>query len=149
MNQAGFPVTAADLRPMVPLIHERLKTLTEAVNWIDFFFVEDLEYDAHLLVGNKMSAAGSLDALKQARQRLASLPSFEIETIEPPLRSLADELSLKVGQLLGIIRVAVTGKTVAPPLFETLAILGRERSLLRIDRGLQALAALVNGAAVE
>ena len=145
MNQAGFQVTAADLRPMVPLIQERLKTLTEAVNWIDFFFVEDLEYDAHLLVGTKMDAAGSLDALRQARQRLASLPSFEIETIEPPLRSLADELSLKVGQLLGIIRVAVTGKTVAPPLFETLGILGQQRSLLRIDRGLQALAGLVNG----
>jgi glutamyl-tRNA synthetase len=142
MNQAGFQVTAADLRRMVPLIQERLKTLTEAADWIDFFFAEDLAYDAHLLVGNKMSASESLDALRQARERLAALPDFEIETVEPTLRGLAEELSLKVGQLLGIIRVAVTGKTVAPPLFETLAILGRERSLLRIDRGLQALAGL-------
>jgi glutamyl-tRNA synthetase len=144
VNQAGFNVAASDLRPLVPLIQERLKTLTEAVNWIDFFLKEDLEYDAHLLVGNKMSAAESLGALGQARERLAALPGFEIETIEPALRSLADELSLKAGQLLGIVRVAVTGKTVAPPLFETLILLGRGRSLARIDRGLQALARLTD-----
>jgi glutamyl-tRNA synthetase len=147
MSRAGFEVAPAVLRPMVPLIQERLKTLAEAVNWIDFFFQKDLEYDAQLLVGNKMSAVESLEALRRAQERLAALPSFDIETIEPALRSLAEELSLKVGQLLGIIRVAVTGKTVAPPLFETLIILGRAKSLARIDRGLQALAGLADQAA--
>ena len=74
--------------------------------------------------------------------RIQKSPDFEAETIEPPLRALAADLALKVGQLLGIIRVAVTGKKVAPPLFETLAVLGQERSLTRLDQGIAALASL-------
>jgi glutamyl-tRNA synthetase len=89
-----------------------------------------------------MDAAGSLAALKRARETMASLPAFEVEFLEPALRSLAAEAGLKVGQLLGIVRVAVSGKKVAPPLFETLAILGRERALARIDQGIERLAGL-------
>ena len=143
LHEAGYQVTAADLKPIVPLIQQRLKTLKEAVNWIDFFFRKDLEYDANLLVGKKMNAAGSQSALQQARQTLAALPSFDVEVIDTSLRTLAAEKGLKVGQLLGIIRVAVSGKTVAPPLFETLAILGQERILTRIDQGIEALEGLV------
>jgi glutamyl-tRNA synthetase len=93
-----------------------------------------------------MTATASYDALQQARQVLAALPSFAVEAIETAMRELADELELKVGQLLGIVRIAVSGKTVAPPLFETLAILGRERTLTRIDEGLRALSSLVQPA---
>jgi glutamyl-tRNA synthetase len=140
LDRAGFGVTADDLGPMVPLIQERIKTLAEAVDWLDFFFQEAIQYDPELLVAKKMDAAASLDALKHAREVLASLPGFEVEAIESSLRALADRLGLKVGQLLGPIRAAVTGKRVAPPLFETLAILGRERTLDRIDGGIDALA---------
>ncbi len=142
LTEAGFDATAQELVPMVPLIQERLRTLDEAASWLDFFFLGDLEYDANLLVGKKMDVVESQDALRQARATLAGLPDFSAEAIEPALRNLADQLGLKVGQLLGIIRVAVSGKSVAPPLFETLAILGQERSLMRIDRGLDALAHL-------
>jgi glutamyl-tRNA synthetase len=144
LRQEGLEVEITDLVPLVPLIQERLKTLSEAAGWIDFFFHDSIEYDASQLVGKKMTATGSHDALWQARDRLAALPDFEVETIEGSLRALADELGLKVGQVLGIIRVAVSGKTVAPPLFETLSILGRERVLTRIDRGLEALSDLAD-----
>jgi glutamyl-tRNA synthetase len=139
LAEARFETTAADLYPMVPLVQERIKTLSEAVSWLDFFFQQDLEYDANLLIGKNMDVAESQNALSQARTTLACLGEFGVETIEPTLRELAENLSLKLGPLLGIIRVAVTGKTVAPPLFETLAILGQERTLARIDRGLNAL----------
>jgi glutamyl-tRNA synthetase len=142
LGGAGFDVTAASVRPMVPLIQERLKTLNEAVSWIDFFFEDELTYDSGLLVGKKMDAPGSLAALERARETLASLPTFEVEVLEPALRSLAAELGLKVGQLLGVVRVAISGKQVAPPLFETLAILGREKALARIDQGTERLAVL-------
>jgi glutamyl-tRNA synthetase len=142
LAEAGFDVTARDLVPMVPLVQERLTTLDEAASWLDFFFQQNLEYDAGLLVGKKMDAAESQDALSQARTVLADLPEFDAETIESALRNLADDLDLKVGQLLGIIRVAVSGKRVAPPLFETLAILGQTQSLARIDHGLDELARL-------
>lgn len=140
LGRAGFDVTADDLRPMVPLIQERIKTLAEAVDWLDFFFQEEIQYDPELLVAKKMDPAASLDALTRARAVLASLPKFEVEAIESSLRALADRLGLKVGQVLGSLRVAVTGKMVAPPLFETLAILGRERTLDRIDSGIDVLA---------
>ena len=142
LRQEGLEVATPDLVPLVPLIQERLKTLSEAADWIDFFFQEPDGYDANLLVGKKMTVAESRDALQQARDRLAALPNFEVETIDGALRALADELGLKVGQLLGVVRVAVSGKTVAPPLFETLSILGRERVVARIDRGLEALSNL-------
>jgi glutamyl-tRNA synthetase len=144
LSQAGYNVEPAEVLPMVPLIQERLKTLAEAVDWLDFFFQQDLEYEPELLMGKKMKADETRVALRQARERLAALPVFEVEAIDASLRALADDLSLKVGQLLGIIRVAVTGKTVAPPLFETLAILGRDQTLARIDRGLERLA-LITG----
>ena len=142
LRKNGLEVDAADLVPIVPLIQERLKTLSEAADWIDFFFQEPADYDANLLVGKKMTVAGSRDALQQARDRLASLPDFEVETIDSALRALADELGVKVGPLLGVVRVAVSGKKVAPPLFETLSILGRERVLARIDRGLEVMSTL-------
>ena len=142
LTQEGLEVDAADLVPVVPLIQERLKTLSEAAGWVDFLFREPSGYDASLLVGKKMTAASSRDALQQARDKLAALPDFEVETIDSALRALADELGLKIGQLLGVVRVAISGKNVAPPLFETLSILGRKRVLARIDRGLEALATL-------
>jgi glutamyl-tRNA synthetase len=135
-------LTGADLatvRRLAPLVQERLKKLAELVELTDFFFTAELDYDPQLLIGKKMTAEESLAALARARETLASLPDFGEETLEPALRALAEEMSLKVGQLFGVIRVAVTGKKVAPPLFGTLAVLGREKALLRMDKALQIL----------
>jgi glutamyl-tRNA synthetase len=140
MIEAGYDVKAEDLKPIVPLIQERIKTLTEVVDRAAFFFKEELAYDPALLVGKKMTAAESLAALKRARAVLAGLPDFEVETSEAALRTLADELGLKAGPLFGIVRVAVTGEKVSPPLFETMAVLGQATTLARIDRALEVLA---------
>jgi glutamyl-tRNA synthetase len=144
LAEAGFDVTAAEVRPLVPLVQERLKTLADVVEWTDFFFQEELVYDPAQLVGKNVSAAESLAALQQVRGVLAGLADFDAESIDTALRAQAEELGLKVGSMLGIVRVAITGKAVAPPLFETLAILGREKSLARIDRGINALTTLTN-----
>jgi len=142
MLEAGFDVTAADMRPIVPLVQERLKALGEVVEKAGFFFQEDLVYDADLLVGKKMTAAESLSALQQAREALSALSDFEPEMMEPPLRDLVAELGLKAGQLFGIVRVAVAGKKVAPPLLETMAVLGQPRCLERMDKATEGLASL-------
>ena len=73
---------------------------------------------------------------------MQKLPLFEEESLEKALRRLADDLSLTAGQLFGIIRIAVTGKKVAPPLFGTLALLGRKRVLRRIELALEHLTRL-------
>ncbi|MGD8792470.1 MAG: glutamate--tRNA ligase [Anaerolineae bacterium] len=140
MVEAGYEVTANDLKPIVPLIQERIKTLTEVVDRAAFFFKEELAYAPALLVGKKMTPEESLAALKQARAALTEVADFEVETLEGTLRGLAEALGLKAGPLFGIVRVAVTGEKVSPPLFETLAVLGQTSTLARMDRALKVLA---------
>ncbi|MBC8450083.1 MAG: glutamate--tRNA ligase [Chloroflexi bacterium] len=128
-----------ELRPFIPLIQERIKLLSEATPLIDFAFTDELSVEPEMLVGKKMTAAESLAALRAARAALAEMASFDAEALEERLRPLAAELGLKAGQLFGILRVATTGKQVAPPLFGTLAILGQARVLARLDAAEQML----------
>ena len=133
------PLCSEYVRDIVPLVQERLRKLSEAPELTEFFFVEDLEYDAALLVAKGLTAAQSLVALERARERLERVPDFTTEMLETALRALAEELKLKTAQLFGTLRVAVTGRTVAPPLFQTMAVLGRERVLRRVDAALMRL----------
>jgi glutamyl-tRNA synthetase len=152
LSQAGLigdPPGAAErayVERLVPLIHERLEELGEAPGLLEFFFRDvgprpdvALPYDPALLVPKNLDVAAAAAALRAARDRLAALETWSEGQIEEQLRALAEELGLKTGQLFGAIRVAVTGRTVAPPLFETLAALGRERTLARLDAAAQAL----------
>ncbi|MDY7077735.1 MAG: glutamate--tRNA ligase [Chloroflexota bacterium] len=131
------------LRPIVPLVQERLKRLDEVVEWTAFLFREVETPPAEQLVGKKMRPEESLEALRRARGLLAEVAPFEPEAMEPPMRALADELGLKAGQLFGILRWAVTGQKVAPPLFGSLAIVGRGQVLARLDAAETVLAASV------
>jgi glutamyl-tRNA synthetase len=144
LQQAGLSADEGTMHRLVPLIQERMKRLTDVVDLVDFFFTEDLRYDPQLLIGKKMDPATSLEALRRAYQVLEEMPSFDEETLEASLRGLTEELGLKAGQLFGIVRVAVTGKVVAPPLFGTLNILGQERVLVRLQRADEALDRLVS-----
>jgi glutamyl-tRNA synthetase len=132
------------LLAMVPLIQERIKTLADAGELVDFAFLPEIAYDPQMLVAKGLDAAGSLAALEAARGRLADLPFIE-EQMEPPMRQLAEDLGLKAGQLFGILRVAVTGKNVAPPLFGSMVAVGRERTLARLDRAEELLRKLEPG----
>lgn len=133
------------LLALVPLIHERIKTLKEAPELTDFFFRAELVYDPALLLPKSGNREQALDALRRSRERLARIvaPSEGLapEPLEATFRALADELGMKAAQLFGILRVAVTGRTVAPPLFQTMALLGPERTLDRIDQAVSLLAA--------
>ncbi|MDH4208903.1 MAG: glutamate--tRNA ligase, partial [Anaerolineae bacterium] len=127
--QAGLKADEEMVGRLVPLVQERMKVLHDAVELLDFFFKEDLDYQTDWLVGKKMDTADSLEALRRVIDVLEHVPSFDEEALEKSLRELTEQLGLKAGQLFGIIRVAVTGKQVAPPLFGTLSILGLERTL--------------------
>ncbi|MBA7713587.1 Glutamate--tRNA ligase 2 [subsurface metagenome] len=124
------------VREILPLVQERAKTLLEVVELTRFFFVDELDYEPQMLIGKKMDNNSTVKALKAAQQKLEPLSSFDTDSLEAVLRPLAPELGLKTGQLFSVLRVAVTGQTAAPPLFETMAVLGRERSLKRIAAAL-------------
>jgi glutamyl-tRNA synthetase len=127
--------TADDVRALLPMIRERLPTLSAVGPLVDFLFVEELRVEPDLLVPKRWDPATALQALSAARQVIAAVGevSFEADELEGPLRRLAEERRWKPGDLFMTIRVAVTGKTATPPLFDTLVALGYERSLARLD----------------
>ena len=133
----------AKLLRLVPLVQERLKRLEEVVEWTRCLLQEIEPPPAERLVGKKMTPEESLLALRRVRGLLAELEPFEPEAMEAPMRVLAEELGLKAGQLFGIVRWAVTGQEVAPPLFGSLAVLGREQVLTRLDAAEAVLAASI------
>jgi glutamyl-tRNA synthetase len=138
------PLDEGYILRMVPLIRERVKRLDDLKRFAEFFFLcDDLDYSVSELLG-KAFAGRTQDAalaLGAARERVASLPSWDEGSLEGALRPLAEELSLKAGDLFMLIRVAVTGGPVAPPLFQSMAVLGRERCLARLARALDRLGA--------
>ncbi len=136
---AGYQVDEKVLLDIIPIIQQRIATLEEAPVMAGFFFEETVNPNPAELVGAKMTANESAEALRAAYDLMAKLPEINIEIAESPLRELADQLHLKAGQLFGILRVAVTGKTVSPPLIESMAIIGKEKVLERMLEGIQLL----------
>ncbi|GAB4470575.1 MAG: glutamate--tRNA ligase [Anaerolineales bacterium] len=145
--RAGLQVDDQKLIQIAPIIQERLVTLDDAVDMAAFFFQDHLEYDEALLVGKNMTAADSLKAVKESFDLLGRLEFDEKETLETALRSLADRMGLKAGQLFGILRIAVTGRSVSPPLIESMLILGKETVLARIQIAIKKLEQAINQSA--
>jgi glutamyl-tRNA synthetase len=141
LQEKGLEVELAFLVRVVPLIQERIGTLAEALEWIDFFFEDEVYPDPAELPGKKMDAAQTVEALAEARAVLAQVEPFDRDAIEAVLRAKADELGLKAGQFFQPIRIAVTGRRVAPPLFGTLELIGRQTVLERLDNAREALVA--------
>ena len=140
LNRAGLPVDLKTAQQIAPLVQERLKRLGEAVPLVDFIFADQIEYDPKQLIGNKMDAAGSLHALQNAGQVLDSFDSFDDEeAFEREMRAAAEKLGLKPAQFFGVLRVAVTGKTVTPPLAGTLKLMGKAKTMARLRTALERL----------
>ncbi len=129
------------LQILVPLVQERLKTLRDVVELTDFVFQDIDVPPIEKIIGKKMTAEESLVALRATQKLLRESVQFDAESLEQPMRDLAKELGLKVGQLLGIVRNVVTGKKVSPPLFGTIQAIGRETTLKRLEDAEEALVA--------
>lgn len=123
------------------LVQERAKTLAEVPELASFFFGDDLQYETSLFLKGKVDAKSAARAITAASQKLSEVTTWDANSLESLLRSLATELNLQTGEFFSLLRVALTGRTAAPPLFQTMAVLGRDRCLRRLKRALQLLAA--------
>ena len=133
--------TDEELRSLLPMIVERLPRLGVIGDLVGFLWVDDLQVDPAVLVPKRWDAATTHEALLAARDVVAETSSvtFEADELEPPLRALAEARGWKAGDLFMSIRVAVTGRTATPPLFDTLVALGRDRTLQRLSKAIAVL----------
>jgi glutamyl-tRNA synthetase len=139
VRQAGFNVTPEKMLRITPLIRERIKLLRDVLTAADFFFVDQLPpYDPAELIPQKGDAAMAKKVLEKAKTVLANV-EFKHDPLDQTLRAAAQELGIKAGQMFQPIRVAVCGRKNAPPLFETLEVLGRETTAARIEQAISKL----------
>jgi glutamyl-tRNA synthetase len=133
-EQSGLAASPEKLLAVTPLIRERIKLLRDAVAAADFFFLPQLApYDPAELIPQKGDAALARRVLGEAERVLADT-AFDHDSLDKALRGAAASLGLKAGPMFQPIRVAVCGRKNAPPLFETLVVLGREVCLERIGQ---------------
>jgi len=136
---AGFSVTPEKMLRVTPLIRERIELLRDVLTAADFFFVDQLPpYDSAELIPQKGDAAMARKVLTRAKEVLANV-EFKHDPLDHSLRAAAQELGVKAGQMFQPIRVAVCGRKNAPPLFETLEVLGKETTLNRVALASQRL----------
>jgi glutamyl-tRNA synthetase len=132
ISRAGYMLDENLLYQVIPIIRERLVTLDDVIPVAGFFFKEEIKYDPNELVADKLTPTESADIARKSYQVLEALPQITKELAEPPLRNLVEMLKCSAGQVFGILRVAVTGQKVSPPLFETMEIIGKDKVLWRV-----------------
>ncbi|MBE0684138.1 MAG: glutamate--tRNA ligase [Anaerolineales bacterium] len=135
----GLNVNDNVLLKIVPLLRERLVTLDDCLAFGSFFFREDVTPNPEDLVAKGLDAAQSAEIARRAYQILAAQPDISHERCEPPLRAYVEESGLNVNQVFGILRAAITGQKVSPPLFESMEIIGREKCLQRLESAIRIL----------
>jgi len=121
------------IRQVVPLIKERMVTLTEARDQIAFLFTDPLEHDRSLLVPKKREPHETVTALSRVTVALRFLEPFVADAIEQAIAAVAADVGWTVRDLTIAIRAAVTGRRVGPPLYGSIALLGKGRTLERLE----------------
>ncbi|MEY4705332.1 MAG: Glutamate--tRNA ligase [Nitrospirota bacterium] len=133
-------VSADWLAQLVILVKERAKTLVEMVDWVRPYFGQAVTFDEE--AAKKFLTPAIASALGKLLTRFEAFPTFSKQPWEETFKQLVEAEGMKMGQLAQPVRVALTGRTASPGLFEVMEILGRDRTLFRlrqgIDRALQA-----------
>jgi glutamyl-tRNA synthetase len=133
----------AEIAALLPLVRERLPVLGSIGELVGFLFTDAVELDPALLVPKRWERDTARAGLAAAGRAIDSAgpEGFTVDALESGLRAVAEADGWKAGDLFMALRVALTGKTATPPLFESMVALGRERTLARLDRAARALEA--------
>lgn len=135
LKKAGYAPEAFDrqwLENVVHLFKPRMSTLVDFLDWAAFALKDDFTLDAEAKAQH-LSQDKSKE-FKLLAERLSSVSDFNIKTTEEAFRRLVEELGIKAGDLVHPVRVALTGKAVGPGLFDTMVVLGKEKTVTRLSR---------------
>ncbi len=122
---------------VIVALDDRLKTFSDILQFDDFFMSDDdLQFDEKAIQKRLIKPDDALPLLKKLREKLATVESFDAVTTEAMLHQFIEEEEIKVGQIIHALRVAVSGKSTGPGMFDCLELLGRERCLARMDRAI-------------
>jgi len=138
----GYQVDDDILQEVAAAIHTRTSKLTEVGQMAGFFFEDHVELALDRIVTDSMSASQAANAARRLSELFRDVPVITRDTAETPLRDLADELDLKAGQLFGLLREALTGQKVSPPLFDIMSILGKKEVISRLEEAATELDAM-------
>ena len=136
---ANLEVDNDILRKIIPLIRERLVTLDDCLAFGGFFFKEDVNPDPEELIAKGLDAKQSAEIARKSHEILSALPAISHSIAEPPMRAFVEESGLNANQVFGILRVAVTGQKVSPPLFESMEVIGVKKVLQRLNNAIELL----------
>ena len=139
LAEAGYAGEDAVLTKIAELLQPRLTTLDEVADWVSFIFVDQVSPRSEDLVGKGMGVSEALLVLEKLYGILEHATAFNYDELEQPIRDLATELNLKLGQVFGVLRIALTAQAVSPPLIESMEILGREKTLDRLNMAIALL----------
>jgi glutamyl-tRNA synthetase len=119
----------------------RARTIDDIVRQAAPYLRDTVDYDPDAVAKQWKDAVATADVLRQTREALAALPAWNADAMEPALRTLAESRGVAAGKIFQPLRVALTGLSVSPGIFDVLVLLGRERSLARLDAALAMLQA--------
>jgi len=133
-EKAGYSPADEILLKVAGAIQTRTKKLTKVVDMAGFFFRDQVELVVDRIVSEKLSGAQAAEAASQILALFKDLSEINQENSEAALREIAVELELKAGQVFGLLREALTGQKVSPPIFDIIPIIGREKVLERLEK---------------
>jgi len=137
LEKAGITWPTWDsLEKVLAIVKPKIKMLKDLPEWVAFFFTETFPYD-EAAVAKSLTGTSAADRLKALSESYASLKEWNAASLEATLKETAVKLGNKTGELVHPARVAASGRSVGPGLYEMLDILGKERTLARFERGIQ------------
>jgi glutamyl-tRNA synthetase len=137
IEKAGITVSdEAYLLSVLEIVKEKIKLFKDVPDWIGYFFTEDFPLDPES-VEKTLNKSGAIDRLSRLREQFARVEDWRATALESALKQLAAEIGCKTGELVHPTRVAVSGRSIGPSLYEMLEIMGKSRVLQRMDRVLE------------
>jgi glutamyl-tRNA synthetase len=138
-ESAGYSPDDDVLFAIAGSIQTRTKKLTEVVEMAGFFFQEDVKLEVDRIITEKMSPDKAAETAKRVLKLFQGLPEITQDTAEEKLREIAVDMDLKAGQVFSLLREALTGQKVSPPIFDIIPIIGRDKVLERLKNANEVL----------